>query len=525
MISADLGLARTVLGLLRELASSARSGEARVPDLLRGLRPEAKGDLGRPAGQIEAAWQQASALAPVSEEAKTLCIDLALAAPDFAPFLLGGEEWSRWLVTAISWADARGNRPATARLRAALANLRLSTSDTAGAAKEAETALAEARGLGDPQAVARSLALVGMAAADTGNLPRAEEAFSEALRIAADGSYAQLRADLLGDLGTLLFDAGRSGEARMLQEEALAFARSLGDRRGESRHLGNLAILEKRRGRLDLAEQLYRDQLVISRKLRDERQEAIATYNLGLTFAQTGRGEDAEQAYKRAYLLRRRQGDAAGVFGALNALGILYKDRGRFDTARKVQARCLKIARRLGDRERLASVLANLGRLDLLSKNLEAAERNYAESERLAEELGNRWSQGIAASGQAAVAEARGDLPAAIGHLERALPLHRLGGEIAHVGSTLLGLAQLSGNLGDELRAVEFSREAIEVFHDLGDRRRLWRVVFGLCDLAERMQALDRCRNWIEEGLLALEALGDPEVESVRRETGLSRLL
>jgi hypothetical protein len=173
----------------------------------------------------------------------------------------------------------------------------------------------------------------------------------------------------------------------------------------------------------------------------------------------------------------------------------------------------------------LASVLANLGRLDLLNEDLEAAERSYAESERLAEELGNRWSQGIAASGRAAVAEAGGDLPAAIRHLERSLPLHRAGGEVAHVGTTLLGLAQLSAKLGAELQAVDFSREAMGVFRGLGDRSGLWRVVFGLCDLAERLQALDRCRGWIEEGLLALEALGDPEVESVRQETGLLRLI
>ncbi|MDT7786501.1 MAG: hypothetical protein QOF58_4920, partial [Pseudonocardiales bacterium] len=160
---------------------------------------------------------------------------------------------------------------------------------------------------------------------------------------------------------------------------------------------------------------------------------------------------------------------------------ILYH-LGRLDDAFADYQVAERAIRRSGDQLHLQRVLLNRGVLQAERNNFAAATKDLLEADRLARELGRDLVVGIIAENLGFVEGRRGDVPAALAHLDRAEEIiAQHGGQLAPV---LLDRAELLMSVGLAGEARDHAAQAITAFRDDGRQLKVPETRLLLADAA-----------------------------------------
>lgn len=255
-----------------------------------------------------------------------------------------------------------------------------------------------------------------------GEYSRAIAAFERCLE--ADSTLAPTiaRARVLAALGNLRYLTGDVGRARNLLEDGLTLYRNLGSALGSGYCLLQLACVAVKSGELDRAEALAH--------------ESLAEYE--------------------------RSPEGSGHSGPHTLLGNLAMGSGDLARAREAYEAALAVQRRVGDRHNLATGLINLGSVFLSSGELERAAELFEEGLRLYESM--RIHSVNVADCLANLGEVhfrRGHLADARARITEAVDLFREFGMNSKRRVSLLQLAQITLQDGDQPAAILVTREAL----------------------------------------------------------------
>ncbi|GGU27771.1 CHAT domain-containing protein [Lentzea flava] len=253
---------------------------------------------------------------------------------------------------------------------------------------------------------------------------------------------------------------------------------------------------------------------VAARIVRESRGDtaarALAEQAWGHALAQTGQVSDAVTHLRRA--VRLGEGRAAAESRMKLAFALVHQGRaaaalrevdlavpllgarargqravilyhlGRLDEAFSDYQAVDRAFRRSGDKLGQQRNLVNRGILQAERQNFAAAVKDLLEAERLAGELGRDLVVGIIAENLGFVEGRRGDVPAALAHLDRAeeiIGLH--GGQLAPV---LQDRAELLLSVGLVNEAREHASQAVEAFRAEGRRLKVPEARLLLADAA-----------------------------------------
>jgi tetratricopeptide (TPR) repeat protein len=383
-------------------------------------------------------------------------------------------------------------------------------------------AVAKSGRASDPAVAATALNNACVIRMDLGDFRAALPECEEALRLRQAGRDAVSIAETLDNLGLVLQSLGRPGEAEERFRESLGISRRRGDSEAVAITLGNLGALALSRDRYSRAMRLYTEAADLAARHRDEpwaaEQEEIARVNQGVVLEKVGAYREALQLYKtlvaegRALDARRRaallvnagviyrnlgdpvsavesfQGavaayeetsDLAALSNAWLNLGIArHLNLERPEEAEAAFREALRLARESGDRTEEVQDLFYLGRLLLEQGRLGEAGEVFRRCLAVAEASGSAEGRWSAHEGLGRIAAAQGDLPRALGHLEKALE------EIERVRAGLEQGSWRAGYFGDK-RSVYAA--AVGVLGRMGDAER----AFGIVQRAKARDLLD----------------------------------
>jgi tetratricopeptide (TPR) repeat protein len=284
-------------------------------------------------------------------------------------------------------------------------------------------------------------------------------------------------AKALGNLGLVFHRLGRLDEARAYHERSLAIARAHGSRWVEGLALGNLGAVYADLGRYDAAQEHCERHLALVREIGDRRGEVVANGNLGFLLYLQGRHREALAHFVRQHELSLETGDRRGESLATGNLGIVFRATGRHEEARAQHERHLQLATELGDRRgvilatgNLANVFASLGRY---AEARATHERHLA----LSREIGYRRGEALARFNLGVEATRCGEAHLAREHLEAAVSLAQEVGFRSLEPEGPLALAELAVVEGDDARADERFRKAVEHARALGTTREIARAL------------------------------------------------
>jgi tetratricopeptide (TPR) repeat protein len=309
------------------------------------------------------------------------------------------------------------------------------TGDYGGAMEECEAALDLRRDRDDRRGMARTLNNLGLTLLRSGDLPAARSRFQEALAINRERDDAAAEVINLANLGVVETEAGRYGLALdwHRQAEALATARQEEPWAREQVLIAriNQGVILERLGAFREALERYRSVLPDEESLGQARAASLRL-NLGVVYRNLGDPVRAVEAFESASEAFQQAGDTASLANARLNLALSYHlNLGSPDRAETAYREALALADSAGDQAEAIRTRTYLGRFLLESDHLEEAERLFEEALSRSEAMGQSEGVGASLAGLGEVAEARGDLPAALGRLRDAMDrFEQTGGSI-----------------------------------------------------------------------------------------------
>ncbi|MBM4116544.1 tetratricopeptide repeat protein [bacterium] len=288
-------------------------------------------------------------------------------------------------------------------------------------------------------------------------------------------------------------------------------------------NLNRIAIIYSRLGYPREAEEFFTDALVTYRRIDDHRGVIGATMNLGLLKKNACDFEGALVLFNKSMALAKQHSLHGVRISLLLNIGIVYFKQGRHRDASEMCIRARRLAREAGDEGKAARATSSLGRVQIQLGNFRRAEQLLLESRVLAEKNRQQRSLALADEFLGELAEAKGDLEAALANYELALGLAR---QIAPKGDVVVELlqriarVQLKQGLPLEalrsaergLKLTESNGELFEVPHLYRTQARAW-LRLESSEKAEAafrnaLQAFQHTREQGEEDRTKLEYCG-----------------
>lgn len=338
--------------------------------------------------------------------------------------------------------------------------------DLAGAAGDGKRALAlleravevEDEGFSTRERASFHL-LLGNAFLGAGNRRRAEAHLKRGMDYAVRASEPHISTDARLALVYVWTTAGETTRALEEGARVLSEAIRLHDGGRQARAFAAMGAVYDRLGRYRDALESYRQALRFEERTLDRHRQALALGNLSLVYLRMGLpGPAVVQAHQALSLARvipdvrlqasLKQAHAAALAGA-----------GDFRQAERIYAEALSLVSRLSSPELLGLVLAGRGRVLLALGRLDEAERAIRDALDLAVRNGDSLLHLQAKSGLALVDWQRGDLRAAVEHLEESRRLVESSrGILANEGDRMSygeTISQIYSNLSAILREVD----------------------------------------------------------------------
>jgi eukaryotic-like serine/threonine-protein kinase len=292
--------------------------------------------------------------------------------------------------TAIAEARQLGDRTSEAIGLYQLAAVLARTGSTARAREICLESVKHLRSLAAPQALGEALTHLGSIELGLGELEAARSHLREALELNRRTGATNLQGTCIEALGVAAWKQGRLDEAWTLWQQALELQRRSGNRINEGTVLRNLAALASMQGRFGQSRELLLHALAIFREIGALREEAIALSNLGVTAWEMGHHEESNTYYQLALELQRSIGDRRSEGISLNNLAALRGEQGELEAARQLYRQGLVLLREAGDRNFEAMCLRDQATLERrLGTDLTVAETLLHESESIYRRLGN----------------------------------------------------------------------------------------------------------------------------------------
>jgi len=357
--------------------------------------------------------------------------------------------------SAIAEANGLGMPFVAARAYSALGWAKWKRGDLARALDAFRQAEAQYRGAGDLRGVAEALKNTANVISDQGDVAGATRLYERALALDREVGQRRETADVLNDLALIAYGAGRIGDARKLDEEAIAVYREIDDHAGLARTLSNLGSLLDDQLELRAATIAYEESLALKRAIGDRAGIAHTLTNLAILLREQGHVADAEQDARESLRLARDAGDVRAEAEALDALGEILVVQDRPVDARQN----LEVARNMYGR--LGGL--DVSTVDVDMARLAMAEGRYDEAERLARDASSAFGALPLRISEASALNVGGRAALIAGHLDRARAQLRRARQSAGANRRVqlqldvldARIRATSGRAGDAVRQLE----------------------------------------------------------------------
>lgn len=222
-----------------------------------------------------------------------------------------------------------------------------------------------------------------------------------------------------------------------------------------------------------------------------------------------GRADTADSLYQDVLARGRALGWRQLRCDAWNGLGVSFSRRRLSGEAIAHYRRALAEAQRLGDPNRLGIVLVNLAYEQTLERELASAGACLDEARRIAGRCGLQPLEGLVATGQGALAEARGERRRAAELFRRACDLHARSRNVRGALASHQWLAYLLLQMGEYRESAFHYGRCLEILREKPGPHILNWVLAGMAATQHYLGNLDLAERYYRQALAVDERLGD----------------
>ncbi len=326
-----------------------------------------------------------------------------------------------------------------------------------------------------------------------GDLATAQEHLQQGLTLVGETEHYDVLSSLYNRLGAVYYFRDDWTEAAQWVDRSLALRERLNDLVGMARSFNNLGVVKKRGGDWDGALANYQRSLELMESMGEVEGLALACTNLGVLYTDRGDWARAEENLQRSFDIAQRIGHSYELAQAHMNLGRLYLLQERWDDCAQHLNAAIPLYKEAGVRAHssLNDAYHLQGRLSLNQGQLDDASEWASRSHDLLREMSDEpqgesveWGRYEQLMGR--IAQARGDLEAAQGHLKRSATIFEASGSQIEAGRTAYWHARLLLDMNQTKAARRELDRAQQILGQLGAAADLQRVERLLAHLTQK---------------------------------------
>jgi tetratricopeptide (TPR) repeat protein len=385
----------------------------RVNDLL-GARPEQWADLQTLQTIAQSANYPITQLLNHPDFPTIICLRLA----NYAETTGAYPAALTWAQEAIALADAAGRAPLAAEGRLIWGRVCWRQGELQVAVAQLEMAHETAQASDDLARQAECLRSLGVVLGDLGRQAESAARYGEAYHLFQQLGDRRGEGRILNNLAVRAYHQSKYAEAKSLYEQAMTIYQAIGDRHNEGAVLNNLGLVADCLGDYGASLTYYQKALALYRQIENRKHEGAALSNLGSISDALGDYPTAQAYFEQSLHLRRELGDRQGEADALISLGLLYHHRGEDATALAYVNEGLALAEAVSYPVDISQAHTVRGHVLAGLRKYTEAKDSYERAFALRREIGEVNLALEPLAGLARVAQATGDLAAALGYVE-----------------------------------------------------------------------------------------------------------
>ncbi len=235
-------------------------------------------------------------------------------------------------------------------------------------------------------------------------------------------------------------------------------------------NLNRIALIYYRLGYPKEAEEFYTDALVTYRRIDHHKGVVGTTMNLGLVKKNACEFDEALALFNKSMVLAKEHSFHGIHICLLLNIGIVFFKQGRHQEAAEMFSKSLRLAREAGEEAYITSATSSLGRVQIQLGNYRRAEKLLLQGKVLAEKNQIQRSIALADEFLGELAEARGDLEAAMANFDLALDLAK---RVAPKGDVVVEIQQRMARVtleqGLPLDAIRIAERALKLTETNGE--------------------------------------------------------
>ena len=262
--------------------------------------------------------------------------------------------------------------------------------------------------------------------------------------------------------------------ARKLCQESQSLFEGIGDRVGMVFSLINQSALCYALGEYETVKRLSREGIDLCRALGDRWRTATALLYLGQACVALGEYAEAKEVYRESLDLVRELGNRRVMARYLSCLGYVHYLEAEYELANDLFGEALEYSRQIGDQREMGMSNMNLGNIALAGGDIVEARKRYQAAIDLLEELTYaRWELSICVKRMGSLCYRLGETSLAWKYIRRALEISVYLKRTPEILENLVGIAELMGNAGQAVEAVQvlaFALEGQEMAQDVRER-------------------------------------------------------
>jgi tetratricopeptide (TPR) repeat protein len=418
-----------------------------------------------------------------------------------------------------------------------------------------ETALTQARSIGDKKAISKFLVNLGAINYNLSQYKKALGYYQQALLLDSELGNKKAESSDLRDIGLVYYSLDDYRQALDYYQQALVMQQEIDDKTGKSHTLGNITLVYSSLGQYKKALTYGEQALELHDKLNDQHGMSNDFANLGMIYDHLGEYSKALNYYQQALTLKKELGDNNGVANNLSNIGVVYINLGKYPKALSHFQQALDISENLGDLNGIANnhtnigatygslaqysnalkhyqqafkIQLNIGDLSGVANNLSnigfvhdnlgkyaKALRYYQKALQIQRNINDQRGIGKNLSNQGTVYSHQGNYSKALDYNQQALAINRNIGNQSGVGDNLISLGVVYNHLGQYPKALTHYLEALEIQRKLGNRQQISHALSNLGILYYNLGQSDKALGYLAQALTIRRDIGDKRGESI----------
>ncbi len=315
---------------------------------------------------------------------------------------------------------------------------------------------------------ALALNFLGNVFLNRGELDKSMEKHERSVMISEKLADEEMLSTALNNIGNSYFLKGELDRSVEVYKKCLEIGERIGDQKGSAHYLSNIGAIHHQQGEYDAAVRNFKKAMVIFERIGDQLGIAYILNNIGVMDEEKSNYDGALESYHRSLEILERIGEKQAIVACLHNIGKIHHYKGDFAEAIAQFEKSLRLSEKIGNQMGMAFNFCGIAESYYGSNDHEKALEYSKKGYRLSKDAGYKEYQAVSCRIDGMVQRERAHWQESEGSFTESVTIFEGMGMDKEAGKSHYEFGLMWKAKGELPKAKEHLEKAVELFSKIG---------------------------------------------------------